>query len=69
MADKIEVLSIDDFLADCIDFSGIEAAAALLRMPERFRNAQIEAEALIFHIEQLSLGHTASLLPEYRSVL
>lgn len=66
---EIEAISTDDFLADCIDLAGIEAIAAFRRMRERFRNPQIDAEALILRIEQLGLGQTAIMLGEFRAVL
>jgi predicted nucleic acid-binding protein len=66
---EIEALSTDDFLADCIDLAGIEAVAAFRRMRKRFRNPQIDAEALILRIEQLGLSQTANLLGEFRLVL
>lgn len=66
---EIEAISTDDFLADCIDLAGLQAVAAFRRMRERFRNPQIDAEALILRIEQLGLGQTANLLGEFRSVL
>jgi predicted nucleic acid-binding protein len=66
---EIEAISTDDFLADCIDLAGLQAVAAFRRMRERFRNPQIDAEALILRIEQLGLGQTANMLGEFRSVL
>ena len=66
---EIEAISTDDFLADCIDQAGIEAVAAFRRMRERFRNPQIDAEALILRIEQLGLGQTINMLSENHSIL
>ena len=66
---EIEAISLDDFLADCIDLAGPEAIAALRAMRERYKDPEIDAEALILKVESLGLGQTATLLGAYKSLL
>jgi predicted nucleic acid-binding protein len=65
----IEILTLDQFVADILDLSGPEAVAALRIMRERFNNPEITAEGLILKIETLGMSETADFLSEYKDLL
>jgi predicted nucleic acid-binding protein len=65
----IEILTLDQFVADILDLAGPEAVAALRVMRERFKNPEITAEALILKVETLGMSETANFLTEYRDLL
>ncbi len=65
----IEVITLDEFVADILDLAGPEAVAALRVMRERFNNPDITAEGLILKIETLGMSETADFLSEYKELL
>jgi predicted nucleic acid-binding protein len=66
---EIEVLTVDEFVADLLDLSGPEGIAALKKMRERFQNPAINAEALVNLIEQRGLAQTADMMRRYVGLL
>ena len=65
----IEILTLDQFVADILDLAGPEAVAALRIMRERFNNPEITAEGLILKIETLGMSDTANFLSTYKDLL
>jgi predicted nucleic acid-binding protein len=65
----IQVLTLDQFVADILDLAGPEAIAALRLMRERFENPEITAQELILKVETLGLSETANFLAAYKDLL
>ena len=65
----IEILTLDQFVADILDLAGPEAVAALRIMRERFNNPEITAEGLILKIETLGMSDAANFLSAYKDLL
>lgn len=65
----IQVLTLDQFVADILDLAGPEAIAALRLMRERFENPEITAKELILKVETLGLSETANFLAAYKDLL
>lgn len=65
----IEVIALDDFVADILDLAGPEAVAALRVMRERFNNPEITADGLILKLETLNMANTANFLSKFRDLL
>jgi predicted nucleic acid-binding protein len=65
----IEILTLDQFVADILDLAGPEAVAALRVMRERFNNPEITAEGLILKVETLGMSETANFLSSYKDLL
>ncbi len=64
----IQILTLDQFVADILDLAGPEAVAALRLMRERFENPEITAQELILKGETLGLSETA-FLDAYKDLL
>ena len=65
----IQVLTLDQFVADILDLAGPEAIAALRLMRERFENPEITAQELILKVETLGMSETANFLAAYKDLL
>lgn len=65
----IQILTLDQFVADILDLAGPEAVAALRLMRERFENPEITAQELILKGETLGLSETANFLDAYKDLL
>ncbi|ADU13904.1 PIN domain-containing protein [Asticcacaulis excentricus] len=65
----IEVIALDDFVADILDLAGPEAVGTLRVMRERFNNPEITADGLILKLETLNMANTANFLSSFRDLL
>jgi hypothetical protein len=65
----IQILTLDQFVADILDLAGPEAVAALRLMRERFENPEITAGELILKVETLGMTETANFLAAYKDLL
>lgn len=62
----IDAISADEFISDAIE---LDALAALRKMRERFKNPDMDAEALLQRIKARKLFQTAEALHQFMELL
>ena len=66
---NIDAISADEFISDAISLDPLAAVVALRRMRERFKNPDMDAEALLQRIKARELFQTAEILHLYVELL
>lgn len=65
----IDAIAADEFISDAIELDPLAAVVALRRMRERFKNPDMDAEALLQRIKARKLFQTAEILHQYLELL
>lgn len=65
----IDAISADEFISDAIELDPLAAVAAMRKMRERFKNPEMDAEALLQLIKARKLFQTAETLYQYMELL
>jgi hypothetical protein len=65
----IDAISADEFISDAIELDPLAAVAAMRKMRERFKNPEMDAEALLQLIRARKLFQTAETLYQYMELL
>ena len=65
----IDAISADEFISDAIELDPLAAVVALRKMRERFKNPDMDAEALLLRIKARELFQTAEILYQYEELM
>lgn len=65
----IDAISADEFISDAIELDSLAAVVAPRKMREGFKNANMDAEALLQRIKARELFQTAEILYQYVELL
>ncbi|WP_202820829.1 hypothetical protein [Phaeobacter piscinae] len=65
----IDAISADEFISDAIELDPLAAVVALRKMRERFKNPDMDAEALLRRIKARELFQTAEILYQYEELM
>ena len=65
----IDAISADEFISDAIELDPLAAVVALRKMRERFKNPDMDAEALLQRIKARKLFQTAEILHQFVELL